>query len=272
MTTSMDPEDEDFLANTPEEELVDSEGSLSVEQEHTVPADDTDTSMEDDKPGSVDITNEGLPIPNFHDQEKDTLEDEIHSSINDSFNLKKEIWGRNKWSFLLIIVVAAVVAIYTLPAIFKDRQDIGITTPVSEKMDYIDVDEEDIPESLTADIPSDEPTEQELPQDIEPETQGETVTVQTPPKDVTEPPTQVHTEAVASKEYYIQVGTWKNPAYAESMLAKLKQYYPDVYVTRKNNFNVIRIPDIRNKQEGNRIIDNIRKRFNLNSLLVLRKK
>ena len=184
------------------------------------------------------------------------MENESRRS-DDTFHFKKEIWGRNKWSFLLIIVVAAVIAIYTLPAIFKDRQDIGIPEPVSEKMDYVDVDEANIPETLPADIPSDGPAVKEL----------------APPEEVTEPTRlPMHSEAVVKKEYYIQVGTWRNPAYAESMLAKLKQYYPDVYVIKKNNFNVIRISDIRNKQEGNKIIKDIREKFNMNSLLVLRKK
>ncbi|MEN8262304.1 MAG: SPOR domain-containing protein [Nitrospirota bacterium] len=244
MKTSMNPEEEDLFANTPEEELVDNKDPLSVEQEHTDPAGDTNTSMED----------------------------ESNLSSDNTFHFKKEIWGRNKWSFLLIIIVAAVIASYTLPAIFKDRYDIGIPAPVSEKTDYIDVDEADIPESLTADIPSDGPAVKELPQDMEQETPEETVTVQALPEDVTEPTRlPMHTEAALSKAYYIQVGTWRNPAYAESTLTKLKQYYPDVYVIKKNNFNVIRISDIRNKQEGTKIIKDIREKFNLNSLLILRK-
>ncbi len=266
MTISMNPEDEDILDNTPEENQEESKDPLSAEQEQTDPAGDTDTSMEDDKPDRVDLTDQELPTPSFHGHGKDTLEDEFSLS-DDQFNVKKEIWGRNKWSFLLIIAVAAVIAIYTLPSMFKDSHDIGIPEPVAEKADYIDVDEEDIPESLTADIPSDEPAIQELPQDMEQQIPVEAVTVQAPPEELTEP-----AQAVVEKEYYIQVGTWRNPAYAESTLTRLKPYYPDVYIAEKNNFHVIRIPDIGNKQEGNRIIDNIRKRFTLNSLLVLRKK
>lgn len=244
MKTSMNPEEEDFFADTPEEKPVDSKDPLSVEQEHTDPAGHTKTSMED----------------------------ESSLSIDDTFHFKKEIWGRNKWTFLLIIIVAAAIVIYTLPSMFKDRHDIGIPAPVSEKTDYIDVDEANIPESLTADIPSDGPAVKELPQDMEQETPGKTVSAQAPPEDVTEPlRLPVQTEAVVNKEYYIQVGSWRNPAYAESTLTKLKQYYPDVYVIEKSNFNVIRISDIRNKQEGNKIVEDIRKKFNLNSLLVLKK-
>ena len=55
------------------------------------------------------------------------------------------------------------------------------------------------------------------------------------------------------------------------MLAKLKQYYPDIYVVKENNLNKIRIPGIRNRQEGSKIINDIRKKFNMNSLLVLKK-
>ncbi len=266
MTTSMNPEEDDLLDNTPEEEQKESKDPLSSDQEHTDPAGDTNTSMEDDKPGRVDLTDEELPIPDLHDHRKVTMEDENRISLDDTFNVKKEIWGRNKWSFLLIIAVAAVIAIYTLPSMFKDRHDIG-PARLSEEMKYADVDEENIPESLPADIPSDEPAIQELPQDMEDQLPVETVTVQAPPEELTEP-----AQAVVEKEFYIQVGTWRNPAYAESTLTRLKPYYPDVYIVEKNNFHVIRIPDIGNKQEGSRIIDNIRKRFNLNSLLVLRKK
>ena len=228
MTKSMDPEEEDFLDDTPEEEPVDSEDPLSVEQEHTGPADDT-------------------------------------------FHFKKELWGRNKWSFLLIIIVAAAIVIYTLPSMFKDRHDTEIPAIVTDKAGYINVDEEIIPESVIADIPSDVPVVHELPQDMEPQIPRETVSVEVPTKDVTEPPLPVHTEAVASKEYYIQVGAWRNSGYAESMLAKLKQYYPDIYVVKENNLNKIRIPGIRNRQEGSKIINDIRKKFNMNSLLVLKK-
>lgn len=185
MKPSMDPEEEDFFTDA-SEELAENEDPLLVEQEYAGPAAALDTSMEDDKPGHVDATQEELPMPAIHDPEKDTLDNAGRFSTADTFHYKKEIWGRNKWIFLLITVVAAAIVIYALPSMFKDY-DAEIPAPASEKTGYIDVDEEVVPESLTPDLPSDGPAIQELPQEIKQQTPGETVNAEVPPEDVTEP-------------------------------------------------------------------------------------
>lgn len=67
---------------------------------------------------------------------------------------------------------------------------------------------------------------------------------------------------------YIQVGAWKNSEYAEDILRQIKKYYPAVYVKVENNFNKIRIPGVKNEEEGAIIMKDIEERFNLKSFMV----
>jgi hypothetical protein len=69
-------------------------------------------------------------------------------------------------------------------------------------------------------------------------------------------------------EYYIQVGAWKNPDYAQEMLMKLNQYYPDAYITVKNNFHKIWIPVTLNNGQGADISKDIEKKFNIKPIIV----
>ena len=73
---------------------------------------------------------------------------------------------------------------------------------------------------------------------------------------------------VGNIEYYIQVGSWKNPNYAQEMLVKLKRYYPEAYITVVNNFHTIRIPEIMNKKQGADISKDIEKKLNLKPIVV----
>jgi hypothetical protein len=69
-------------------------------------------------------------------------------------------------------------------------------------------------------------------------------------------------------EYYIQVGAWKNPDYAQKMLLELQRYYPEAYITVENNFHKIRIPEIMNKRHGANISRVIEEKFNIKPIVV----
>lgn len=76
--------------------------------------------------------------------------------------------------------------------------------------------------------------------------------------------------STGSNEYYVQVGTWRNSKYAEAMLVKVKKYYPKAYMSKHNNFNKIRIPDIPTKKQGIIVSREIEEKFNIKPLLVLK--
>ena len=67
--------------------------------------------------------------------------------------------------------------------------------------------------------------------------------------------------------YYIQVGAWKYSDYAEKMLAKIKQYYPQAYITVENDFHKVRIPEIMNKKQGADIAKDIEGKFKIKPIL-----
>lgn len=69
-------------------------------------------------------------------------------------------------------------------------------------------------------------------------------------------------------EYYIQVGAWKNSDNAQKMLIKLKQYYPDAFITVENNFHKVWIPEIMNRSQGANISKDIEGKFNIKPIIV----
>jgi hypothetical protein len=74
-----------------------------------------------------------------------------------------------------------------------------------------------------------------------------------------------------SKEYYVQVGSWKNLKYAEEIFIKLKKIYPDINIVEQNNFYKVRISGVMSKKQGAIISKNIEEKINMKSLLVLKK-
>jgi len=73
---------------------------------------------------------------------------------------------------------------------------------------------------------------------------------------------------VRNSNYAIQVGAWKNPDYANEILPQLQDNYPDSYIVVENRFNIIRIPGIKSRAEGNSIVEEMKDRFNLTSILI----
>lgn len=72
-------------------------------------------------------------------------------------------------------------------------------------------------------------------------------------------------------EYYVQAGAWKNPEYAREMFEGLRRYYPELYIVVKNDFQIIRIPGIKDKEQGAAITRDIEDKFNLKPILVMNK-
>jgi cell division septation protein DedD len=71
--------------------------------------------------------------------------------------------------------------------------------------------------------------------------------------------------------FFVQVGAWKNPEYSNEILPRLQELYPDAYVVVENNFNIIRIPDIMNREQGWVMLEEIADKFNLTGLVITNK-
>ena len=74
-----------------------------------------------------------------------------------------------------------------------------------------------------------------------------------------------------NNEYYVQVGTWRNFNYAEMVLLKIKKYYPQAYIAKQNVFKIIRIPGVLTEKQGAIMSKDIENKFNLKSIIVLKK-
>ena len=73
------------------------------------------------------------------------------------------------------------------------------------------------------------------------------------------------------KEFYIQVGAWRNEVYAKAMLAKLKKRYPDARIIVVDKFHKVRIPGIVSETRGKEILKDIEAKFQTRALLVVKK-
>jgi len=71
------------------------------------------------------------------------------------------------------------------------------------------------------------------------------------------------------KNYFVQVGAWKNLDYAKIMLAQLQKEYPETYVMPKNNFQIIMIPGLESETQGLTVSKAIKSKFDLDPLLIL---
>lgn len=78
-------------------------------------------------------------------------------------------------------------------------------------------------------------------------------------------PTETNMES--DEEYYIQVGAFKYAKNAQKLLKRLKAYYPDVYIITTDNFNKVRIPGIKTKEQGKLILREIKEKFNIKAIL-----
>jgi cell division septation protein DedD len=90
-------------------------------------------------------------------------------------------------------------------------------------------------------------------------------------KMVKEAAVQPREKIVKNKEYVIQVGSWKNKDNARRMLTQLKKYYPDTYMVSENHLKKVRVP-LQDKAQGEKIINDIERRFKVKPLLVVKGK
>ncbi len=80
------------------------------------------------------------------------------------------------------------------------------------------------------------------------------------------------TDSVNPDRYAVQVGAFKHADLADKLIKKLKATYPDAYVEVVNNFNKVRIPGIKTKEEGALIMIEIEKNFKVKPILFTPKK
>ncbi len=73
-----------------------------------------------------------------------------------------------------------------------------------------------------------------------------------------------------SEDYYVQVVALKNLNDTQKLLVKIKKYYPDAYIAKNNNFNIIRIPGVSTKEQGAIVSRDIENKFKLKPILVLK--
>jgi hypothetical protein len=71
------------------------------------------------------------------------------------------------------------------------------------------------------------------------------------------------------KNYFVQVGAWKNFDYAKIMLAQLQKEYPETYIMPKDNFQIIMIPGLETETQGLTVSKSIKSKFDLDPLLIL---
>ncbi len=91
-----------------------------------------------------------------------------------------------------------------------------------------------------------------------------------PRTDETETAADTH-KAQPEKEdskYIVQVGAFKNIDYANELIEKLKPYYQYAYIEKEDNFNKVRIPGIKTKNEGDLIMRELKEKLMLRSFLL----
>ena len=76
-------------------------------------------------------------------------------------------------------------------------------------------------------------------------------------------------EKSEGNNFFIQVGSWKQMEIAQDTMEQLKIHYPETYIIEQNNFSKVRIHGIRNREQGQLLLKEIKEKYNLNPLLVL---
>lgn len=74
-------------------------------------------------------------------------------------------------------------------------------------------------------------------------------------------------QSVPPDKYGIQVAAFKHADLANELLGKLKTLFPHAYIEVVNNFNKVRIPHIKSKEQGTQIIKQIKEEFKLEAIL-----
>ena len=69
-------------------------------------------------------------------------------------------------------------------------------------------------------------------------------------------------------KYIVQVGAFRNIAYANELIEKLKPYYRYVYIESEDNFNKVRIPGIETGKQGRAVMRELKEKLSLRSFLL----
>lgn len=70
------------------------------------------------------------------------------------------------------------------------------------------------------------------------------------------------------KEFAVQVGAFKNQAYAEAMIEKLKRKYSHAYIEKTERYNKVRIGGIKSKAEGSRMMLDLEQELQIKPYLI----
>jgi tetratricopeptide (TPR) repeat protein len=77
-----------------------------------------------------------------------------------------------------------------------------------------------------------------------------------------------HAMSDIGNKFIVQVGAFRNNAYAETMIDKLKGRYLHAYIEKTGRYNKVRICGIKSKEQGKRMILDISNEFNIDPYLV----
>ncbi|KPJ97726.1 MAG: hypothetical protein AMK71_12740 [Nitrospira bacterium SG8_35_4] len=78
----------------------------------------------------------------------------------------------------------------------------------------------------------------------------------------------VTTAAADLHEYFVQIGVWRNPEFAESAFADLKKSYPQAVMVTVNNLHKVGIPVTMSKERALALVHEIQEKLNLNPILI----
>ncbi|UCH81085.1 MAG: PilZ domain-containing protein [Nitrospiraceae bacterium] len=85
-----------------------------------------------------------------------------------------------------------------------------------------------------------------------------------------------HTQPTQSEsenfKFYVQVTSPYDPEHAYEMLLKIKNYYPDAFLFKINDYYKIRIPGITSEKQGTEVNKDLEDKLNVKSVLVYRLK
>ena len=71
-----------------------------------------------------------------------------------------------------------------------------------------------------------------------------------------------------NNKFIVQVGAFRNNAYAKDMIEKLKERYFHAYIEKTDRLHIVRIGGIKSKEQGNRLMLDIGNAFNIKPYLV----
>ncbi len=79
------------------------------------------------------------------------------------------------------------------------------------------------------------------------------------------------TNPARNGQYFIQVGAWKHIESSRKLLEKLRSYYPGIYIMEDDDFHKVRIP-VTSREQGKLVLQELKEKFGLDPILVLKTK